>query len=554
MPATDDMELLREYATRGSEEAFAALVARHIDLVYSAALRHTRNHHQAQEITQAVFVVLARKAPSLDPRTVLAGWLFQTARLAAANYMRAEFRRIRREQEASMQANLDEQSSGPWPEVAPLLNDAIAGLREKDRNAIVLRFLQGKDYKAVAAALGGTEEAAQMRVTRALEKLRKLFAKRGVVLPAAALGGLLAAHGTQAAPAPLAAAVTAAATHGAPLAASTLNVVQGTLKLMAWTKMKLAVGATVVVLLAYQQHQNLLQAEQLEAARAALRARQEDAAAQQSQLRELQARTEAITDTRREQEQELARLRARRLARGTSPQSQAAGPAPSTLLGAALQDPYARQALEDDFLAGARKRWGSLVKELQLNPDHAQKLFQIGADWSMTNAEAVAAVTEGKLSPEAAVRAAAQTQQDATDQLRQLLGEEGLSRLEASDRSFPGRLLDEQFDHQLGFYHLSDEQRQQLRALVDSEPYEATTGLVGDFTVSQLVLPAEMERRLAQQQEVNQQILESAAAFLQPDQVEALQLLQQANQSEQQHSILRFLRRLRLDPMAPPVL
>lgn len=548
------MELLQEYATRHSEEAFATLVRRHIDLVYSAALRHTRNHHQAQEITQAVFVVLARKAPSLDSRTVLAGWLFQTARLTAANYVRGEIRRARREQEASMQANLDEQPSGPWPEVAPLLNDAIAGLREKDRNAIVLRFLQGKDYKAVAAALGGTEEAAQMRVARALEKLRKLFAKRGVVLPAAALSGLMATHGTQAAPAPLAAAVTAAAAHSVPLAASTLNLVQGTLKLMAWTKMKFAVGATVVVLLAYQQHQNLVQAEQLEAARAALRAGQEAAAARESQLRELQAQTAAITHTRREQEQELARLRARRPARRPSPESQAATPAPSTLLAAALEDPFARQALEDDFLSGAQKRWGSLVKELQLTPEQAQKLFQISVDWSMTNAETVAAVTEGKLSPEAAVRAAAQTERDATDQLRQLLGEEGLSRLEASNRSFPGRLLDEQLDHQLGYFHLSDEQRQQLRALVDSEPYETTAGLVGDFTVSQLVLPAEMEQRLAQEQEVNQQILERAVAFLQPDQVEALQLLQQANQREQQHGILRFLRRLRLDPMAPPVL
>src|SRR5262245_13764825 len=105
MPAMDDMVLLREYATRHSEEAFATQGARPIDLVYSAALGHTRNHHHAQEITQAVFVVLARKASSLNPRTVLAGWLFQTARLTAANYVRAEIRRARREQEACMQSN-----------------------------------------------------------------------------------------------------------------------------------------------------------------------------------------------------------------------------------------------------------------------------------------------------------------------------------------------------------------------------------------------------------------------------------------------------------------
>src|SRR5579862_558007 len=105
MPATDDMELLREYALRNSEAAFATLVSRHLDMVYATAMRHAGNHHQAQEIAQAVFVILARKARSLSPKTVLAGWLFQTARLTAANYMRTEIRRVRREQEAYMQSN-----------------------------------------------------------------------------------------------------------------------------------------------------------------------------------------------------------------------------------------------------------------------------------------------------------------------------------------------------------------------------------------------------------------------------------------------------------------
>ena len=191
MPVMDDMELLREYATRHSEEAFTTLATRHIDMVYTAALRHTRNHHQAQEVTQAVFVVLARKARSLNPRTVLAGWLFQTARLTAANYVRGEMRRARREQEACMQSDPNHQTEESWGHVAPILNEIIGDLREKDRDAIVLRFFQGKDFRQVAAALGATEEAAQMRVGRALEKMRKLFARRGVMLSAVALGASL---------------------------------------------------------------------------------------------------------------------------------------------------------------------------------------------------------------------------------------------------------------------------------------------------------------------------------------------------------------------------
>src|SRR5258708_19384276 len=122
MTAMDDMELLREYAMLHSEEAFAPLATRHIDLVYTAALRHTRNHHQAQEVTQAVFVVLARKAGSLNPRTALAGWLFQTARLTAANYVRGEIPRTRREQEACMQSHPNDPTEASWPHLPPIPN------------------------------------------------------------------------------------------------------------------------------------------------------------------------------------------------------------------------------------------------------------------------------------------------------------------------------------------------------------------------------------------------------------------------------------------------
>src|SRR3954447_15663921 len=139
MSSMNDTQLLREYASRNSEEAFATLVARHIDLVYSAALRHVGNHHQAEEISQAVFVILARKARLLSPGTVLAGWLFRTARLTAANYLRGEIRRGRREQEAYMQSNPSANTGEHWQQVAPALNDVIDSLREKDRNAIVLR-------------------------------------------------------------------------------------------------------------------------------------------------------------------------------------------------------------------------------------------------------------------------------------------------------------------------------------------------------------------------------------------------------------------------------
>ena len=391
----DDMELLREYASRNSEEAFAVLVSRHIDLVYSAALRGLGNHHQAEEVTQAVFVVLARKARSLSPGTILPGWLFRTARLTAFNYLRTENPARPARERGSHAIQPEREPDDRWREVAPMLNDAIADLGENDRNAIVLRFLKGKDYKEVATALGGTEEAAQMRVSRALEKLRKLFAKRGVAVSAGVLAGLMTAHGTQAAPLGLAALVAASAVQGTTLTASTLTLVEGALKLMAWTKVKVALGASLVALLACQFHGNLAQARQLADAREDLRARNEAVAAQEKRIAELQQQTTAFAETRREQEQELARLRARRKAAGNGPQPKSAAGAPSTLLSALLQDPFERNALRGELVNGARLRWEPLVTQLKLNAEDADKLFQIGADWAMKNLETVAALHRG---------------------------------------------------------------------------------------------------------------------------------------------------------------
>src|SRR5271167_4338716 len=126
MTEWDDIALLREFAATESEAAFAALVERHVNLVYSVALRHVGNSHSAEEITQAVFIILARKAKSFSRKTILTGWLHQTARLTAANFLRTEIRRQNREQEAFMQSALSETET--WTQIAPLLDDAISKL------------------------------------------------------------------------------------------------------------------------------------------------------------------------------------------------------------------------------------------------------------------------------------------------------------------------------------------------------------------------------------------------------------------------------------------
>ena len=251
MQELDDIDLLRQYADNYSEEAFGAIVARHINKVYSVALRHTGNVHQAEEITQAVFVILAKKAAGLRQGVILSGWLYETARLTSITFLRSEIRRARREQEAYMQNILNEPAlDETWKQIAPMLDAAMANLNKMDRHAVVLRFFDGKSIKEVGTALGTTEDTAKKRLSRALEKLQRFFAKRGVSSTTAIIAGVISSNSVQAAPVTLAKTVTVVAiAKGAVASASALTLAKGALKVMAWTNTKTAITVGAVFLL-----------------------------------------------------------------------------------------------------------------------------------------------------------------------------------------------------------------------------------------------------------------------------------------------------------------
>jgi RNA polymerase sigma factor (sigma-70 family) len=243
---SQDADLLRRYTTERSEAAFAELVRRHVDLVYSAALRLVSGDaHCAQDLTQEVFSELARQARTLARHPALVGWLYTTTRQMAWRVIRSEQRRAAREQMAhTMNELLLQPAADPdWEHLRPVLDDAMHELNPADRIAVLLRFFKNKSLREVGQELGLTENAARMRVERALEKLRVGLARKGVTSTAAALALALSGNAVNSAPASFAAALAGASLAGA---ASGTGTTFGLLKFMAATKLKIGLSALVL--------------------------------------------------------------------------------------------------------------------------------------------------------------------------------------------------------------------------------------------------------------------------------------------------------------------
>ena len=246
-----DRSLIAEFSARRSEDAFAALVRQHVNLVFATALRQVGDAGAAEEITQNVFVALAQAAGKLGSHPTIAGWLHQTALNKSREWLRSELRRRKREQVA---VNLDlarAEGDSVWSPLVPLLDEALLELREPDRQAVILHFMEGQTFREVGSALGVGEDAARKRVNRCLDQLTQFFRHRGFAVPALAVGSPLFALSSHAAPVGLAASVTTAGMAAAHSAASisTLTLIKGALKIMALTKAKTAVAAGVAILL-----------------------------------------------------------------------------------------------------------------------------------------------------------------------------------------------------------------------------------------------------------------------------------------------------------------
>lgn len=377
----DDAELLHRYAAAHDEAAFAELVRRYLNLVYFAALRQVGGDaHRAEDVAQAVFTRLARKASALSRHQTLAGWLHTTTRFAASEVMRTERRRLAREQEAHTMHEVfpgsDPSAHADWERLRPIIDAALGDLSEVDREAVLLRFFAGLPLAQIGAKLNVSENAARMRVERALEKLPALLAKHGVTSTSAALGVALGGQAALAAPVGLAASVTSAALTGS-VATGAAATAAGIFGFMSTAK--IVVGVAVVFGVAglgsaWREH---TQAAHAEAAVAAMRRNADELRAQlarhEARAREAEERAQAgeVRVAVLQKEVASARVTSRSVA-APEPASRPAAVRPITV-DPMLSNPEYFQLSMLKYRAELRQKFALLYKSLNLPEEQIAK-------------------------------------------------------------------------------------------------------------------------------------------------------------------------------------
>ncbi len=488
-----DAELLRAYAAEKSEAAFGELVRRHVNLVYPIALRQCGGDaHLAEDVAQRVFTDLARKARQLSSHAVIGGWLYRSTQFAASDVVRAERRRRAREQEASAMhetfsspSNSATGSDADWQKLTPVLDQAIGELAATDRDAVVLRFFEGRPFAEIGATLRLTDDAARMRVDRALDKLRAALTRRGITSTTAALGIALANQAAAIAPAGVAASVTGTVLTGASMSTG------GGVLVAAFTFMntaKIAVGlAGIVAVLAVGF-----------------------GVRQQTRLIDATATLAGVTQQRDEL---LARVRA--LERTTTALSAPARtPDAGSVLAAKIIAPLPDQsgggidavaeAALDKFVAGnpelqrlyvrqqtirLRSRYGPFYRSQGLAPAQIERFEKVMSDYAASSVDVPAvAMAQGLEKSDPTVASLLrQADEEKTRALRDLLGAEGVEQLRAYERTRSVRDIANNLASEL-FYTdapLTARQADQLTLIADASRGEGRGPVNWDFVVNE---------------------------------------------------------------------
>ncbi len=544
----DDAELLRRYAATASQEAFTELVRRHLNLVYSAALRQVDHDRVlAQEVAQTVFTDLARKAATLSHHPVLSGWLYRSTQFAASDALRASRVRKKYEQEAVTMNSLTS-NDGPeqqWEQVRPVIDSVLGQLGERDRHALLLRFFEGRSFTEVAEQLKLTEDAARMRVNRALERVRALLARRGIASSGAALALVLAEQAVIAAPAGLVATVSSAALAGAAGAGGATVGLAGLLKFMSTTKMTVGIeGVAALLGIGSAVYQAGLTRESATALTAITTERD----GLRTQLASLEKQAQQSDQTLAEAQKEMTQLRAA----ATKP---APASAPASTLGATmdyvLDHPEVQAAFVQEQMLRAKARYGPFFKTANLSPGQEQQVLnamQEFAGWQLDLMAALRGQGYGVGNVPKSPQSQAELQKLAADKsaameasLRSALGDELYGKYKQYGNTIPERNVTDQLASQLYYTDtpLTAQQAEQLaQVLAQSRFTPQPMPSPGNTLAGTFITPEAFGRRVAQTMQqggmtmldwtapVTDTALERAQTVLAPAQLAVLQQVQ----------------------------
>ncbi len=527
---TEDVELLGHYASERSEAAFAEFTRRHIDLVYSAALRVVNGDvHAAQDVTQQVFTEVARQAKGLARHPALVGWLYTTTRNMALRMNRTEQRRKAREQEANTMNELlhGDSPAADWTQLGPVLEDVMHELDEKDRHALLLRFFQNKPLREVGSALNLNENAARMRVERALDKMRGKLASRGIGTTAGVLAAAMAANAVQAAPAGLAATVSASAVTGAALQLTTAITATKAITMTALQKSIVAAALTVAVgtgVYAVRQGSQMReQIQTLEQQKAPLAEQlqqleqeRNEATNQLAVLKEENARLKSGQSTA-----ELMKLRGEvGMLRQKPITAQASANVPSSGIAKMMSDPAMKEYIRIAQREKIRSMFADLFKELKLSPDQTENCLQALCDHASKSLDRL--TNTGQVGPDTP---SSDEETALGNRLQAVLGDAGYARFKDYSQEIPARTTVSLLKAQLGDNPLSDEQSARLLQIVKSEPYNLTQGITGAPDKAFLGSQSDIDNFLQQVRASNQRVVQQAGSVLAPDQLAALDTL-----------------------------
>ncbi|HWD91595.1 MAG TPA: sigma-70 family RNA polymerase sigma factor [Verrucomicrobiae bacterium] len=503
---TSDTQLLRSYVRKKSQDAFTELVRRHLDLVYSAALRQVRSPQLAEEISQSVFADLARGADKLKSDTLLTAWLYQVTRRTAIDVVRRESRRQARERLAVEMADMN--TATDWPHIEPLLDDAMEALDEPDRAAILLRYFENKSLREVGQSLGTSDDAAQKRVSRAVERLREFFSKRGVTIGAGGIIVLISANAVQSAPLALAATISAAAAVLAGTAVHTSTAISATKAIAMTALQKTLVTATIAILAGA----GIYEARQMSQLSGQVRTLQQQQAPLIAQIRQLkherddaEGKLATVQDGKTQSnrdEAELLRLRGE-VTQLRSDLTKRSDPNMAGFKGAPnLNAPFTRYYINYAPLkAVMRTKLATMYEQLRLSAEQMQAIEGIVTNLSSKDPERQ---INALLSPE---------QQTAYDELKQ---KEAISNLQA-------RLHREVGELQYGLKLTAGQMDQVSSALYDVELNDTMAKLDGEFTADPITV---WEHSAARWEQLNEKKFNALTNILSPPQLYSLRAWQ----------------------------